>query len=224
MAERSSRSGIPRLVSFPTISSRASPKGGRRCTNAFANRRSCAGRRAEGENMSTVELLLQELEQEAQTTRRVLERVPGDRLAWKPHDKSMSLGQLALHVATVPGAIAEISRVSPFPLPKFEQPSVGSAAELLPALDRSIAKAREILGGMDDAALGKMWRVVDGDREVMAIPVGAMYRSIMLNHWYHHRGQLSVYLRQVGVPVPSIYGPSADENPFVARQPVVASA
>lgn len=174
--------------------------------------------------MSTIELLLQELEQEAQTTRRVLERVPGDRLAWKPHDKSMSLGQLALHVATVPGAIAEISRVSPFPLPRFEQPSAGSAAELVPALDQSIAKALEILRGMDDAALGRMWRVVDGDREVMAIPVGAMFRSIMLNHWYHHRGQLSVYLRQVGVPVPSIYGPSADENPFVSRQPAAASA
>src|SRR5437773_2475515 len=128
-------------------------------------------------NMSAIEMLLQELEQEAKTTRRVLERVPADRLAWKPHDRSMSLGQLALHVATVPGAIAQISQMSPFPLPKFEQPSAGSAAELVPALDQSIAKAKEILGGMDDAALGKVWRVVDGDREVMAIPLGAMYRS-----------------------------------------------
>ena len=167
--------------------------------------------------MSTIEMLLQELEQEAQTTRRVLERVPGDRLAWKPHDRSMSLGQLALHVASVPGAIAEISQISPFPVPKFEQPSATSAAELVPALEQSLAKAKAILGSMDDAALGNTWRVVDGDREVMAIPVGALFRSIMLNHWYHHRGQLSVYLRQVGVPVPSIYGPSADENPFAAR-------
>jgi uncharacterized damage-inducible protein DinB len=168
--------------------------------------------------MSTIEVLLQELEQEAQTTRRVLERVPGDRLAWKPHDRSMSLGQLALHVASVPGAIAEISQISPFPVPKFEQPSATSAAELVPALDQSLAKARTILRQMNDADLGRIWRVVDGDREVMAIPVGAVLRSIMLNHWYHHRGQLSVYLRQVGVPVPSIYGPSADENPFAARQ------
>ena len=168
--------------------------------------------------MSSVELLLQELEQEAQTTRRVLERVPDDRLAWKPHDKSMSLGQLALHIASVPGAIAEISQISPFPLPKFEQPSAASAAELIPALEESLAKARTILRRLDDADLAKIWRVVDGDREVMAIPVGAVLRSIMLNHWYHHRGQLSVYLRQVGVPVPSIYGPSADENPFAARQ------
>jgi uncharacterized damage-inducible protein DinB len=160
--------------------------------------------------------MVQELEQEAQTTRRVLERVPDDQLAWKPHDKSMSLGQLALHIATMPGTIAELSRLSPFPLPKFEQPSAASAAELVPALDQSVAKATTILRGMDDADLAQMWRVVDGDREVMAIPVGGMLRMIMLNHWYHHRGQLSVYLRQVGVPVPSIYGPSADENPFAA--------
>jgi uncharacterized damage-inducible protein DinB len=168
--------------------------------------------------MSAINALLQELEQEAKTTRRVLERVPGDRLGWKPHDKSMSLGQLALHVASVPGAIAEISQQSPFPLPRFEQPSATSAEELIPALEQSVAKARSILGSLDDAALAKTWRSVDGDREVMAIPVGALFRSIMLNHWYHHRGQLSVYLRQVGVPVPSIYGPSADENPFLARE------
>jgi uncharacterized damage-inducible protein DinB len=173
--------------------------------------------------MSTVELLLQELEQEAQTTRRVLERVPNDRLTWKPHDRSMSLGQLALHIASVPGTIAEISQISPFPVPKFEQPSATSAAELIPALDESLEKARTILRTLDEADLAKVWRVMDGDREVMAIPVGAVLRTIMLNHWYHHRGQLSVYLRQVGVPVPSIYGPSADENPFAARA-VAASA
>jgi uncharacterized damage-inducible protein DinB len=172
--------------------------------------------------MSTIEMLLQELEQEGQTTRRVLERVPDDRLAWKPHDRSMSLGQLALHIATVPGAIAEISQISPFPVPRFEQPSAASAAELIPALEQSLAKARTILRTLDDADLAKTWRVVDGDTEVMALPVGAVLRSIMLNHWYHHRGQLSVYLRQVGVPVPSIYGPSADENPFAAARQAAA--
>jgi len=168
--------------------------------------------------MSAIETLLQELEQEAQTTRRVLERVPGDRLSWKPHDKSMSLGQLALHIASMPGAIAEITQISPFPVPKFEQPSAKSATELVPTLDQSLAHAKGILRKLDDASLAKIWRVMDGDREVMAIPVGAALRALMLNHWYHHRGQLSVYLRQVGVPVPSIYGPSADENPFAARQ------
>ncbi|HEU5255639.1 MAG TPA: DinB family protein [Vicinamibacterales bacterium] len=172
--------------------------------------------------MSAIEMLLQELEQEAQTTRRVLERVPGDHLTWKPHDKSMSLGQLALHIASLPGAIAEITQISPFPVPKFEQPSAKSATELMPALDQSLARAKSILRQLDDASLAKIWRVMDGDREVMAVPVGVALRALMLNHWYHHRGQLSVYLRQVGVPVPSIYGPSADENPFAARQAAVA--
>ena len=166
--------------------------------------------------MSKIEALLQELEQEAQTTRRVLERVPEDRLGWKPHDKSMSLGQLALHVAVVPGAIAEVAGQSPFQLPGFNQPSPKNAAEIMPAFEQSIAKARSVLQQMDDAELGKTWKALNGDQEVMAIPIGALLRSIMLNHWYHHRGQLSVYLRQVGAQVPSIYGPSADENPFMA--------
>ncbi len=173
--------------------------------------------------MSTIEALLQELEQEAKTTRRVLERVPGDRLAWKPHDKSMSLGQLALHVATLPGAIAGIAAQSPFQLPQFIQPSATSAAELIPALEQSVARAREVLRTMDDASLASTWRAVDGEREVMALPVGALLRSIMLNHWYHHRGQLSVYLRQVGALVPAIYGPSADENPFLAPRPTAVA-
>ena len=172
--------------------------------------------------MSKIEELMQELDQEALTTRRVLERVPGDRLGWKPHDKSMSLGQLALHVATIPGGIAEASRKSPFPVPQFAHPSATSVAELIPALEQSCARAKEILRGMTDAELGDVWRVMDGDREVMAIPVAVLFRSIMLNHWYHHRGQLAVYIRQVGALVPSIYGPSADENPFAARQTAVS--
>lgn len=173
--------------------------------------------------MSMIDALLQELEQEAQTTRRVLERVPDDRLGWKPHDKSMSLGQLALHVATTPGSVAEMALTSPFPIPQFIQPSAGTAAELIPALEQSVTRAREILRGMDDAALGSIWRVVDGERELMALPLGAVFRTVMLNHWYHHRGQLSVYLRQVGALVPSIYGPSADENPFLAQPAPAAS-
>jgi uncharacterized damage-inducible protein DinB len=174
--------------------------------------------------MSMIEGLLQELEQEANTTRRVLERVPADQLGWKPHDRSMSLGQLALHVAVVPGTLAEIARQSPFSVPEFKQPSAASAAELIPALEQSVAKARAILSTMNDAMLADTWRMVDGNTEIMALPVGAVLRSLMLNHWYHHRGQLSVYLRQVGAPVPSIYGPSADENPFRARSASVTPA
>src|SRR5215468_10799203 len=103
--------------------------------------------------MSAIELLLRELEREAATTRRVLERVPNDRLAWKPHDRSMSLGQLALHVATVPGAVAELSQKSPFQLPQFTQPSPATASELVPALDDSITRARTVLRSLDEAAL-----------------------------------------------------------------------
>jgi len=173
--------------------------------------------------MSIIKALLLELEQEAETTRRVLERVPGDRLSWKPHAKSMSLGQLALHIAMVPGAVAQLSTQAQVPPPQFIHPEPASAAELIPALDKNVQQAKEVLRGMDDAALGRTWRVVDGDKEVMAVPVGGLLRSIMLNHWYHHRGQLSVYLREVGVPVPSIYGPSADENPFAARATAAAA-
>jgi uncharacterized damage-inducible protein DinB len=173
--------------------------------------------------MSAIQMLLMELDHEARATRRVLERVPGDRLNYRPHEKSMSLGQLALHVAIVPGAIAQLSRRSPVQVPEFKQPSPQTAAELVPALDQSLAQAREVLGGMDDASLGETWRLVDGDREVMSQPVGIMLRALMLNHWYHHRGQLCVYLREVGVPVPSVYGPSADENPFAAPRAMAAA-
>jgi uncharacterized damage-inducible protein DinB len=164
--------------------------------------------------MAMIDGLLQELELEARTTRRVLERVPNEHLAWKPHEKARTLGELALHIATVPGGVAEAASQPQFQRPFFKDPVPTSAAELLPALDESIAKAKRLLGGMSDDTLLQTWRIVDGDREILALPRVAFLRSIMLNHWYHHRGQLSTYLRTLNVPVPSIYGPSADENPF----------
>lgn len=165
--------------------------------------------------MALIDGMLQELEQETQTTRRVLERVPDDQLGWRPHERARTLGELALHVAMVPGGVAElVASPSPAQAPRFTDPSPKSAAELIPALDQSIAKAKQMLGGMDDATLTATWRLMQGDRELFAIPRVAMLRSVMLNHWYHHRGQLTVYLRELGVPIPSIYGPSADENPF----------
>ena len=165
--------------------------------------------------MPLIDGLLQELEQESQTTRRVLERVPNEQLAWRPHPKARTLGELALHVATVPGGVAQlIASPSPAQAPQFTDPAPKSAAELLPALDQSLAKARTALGGMDDDTVMATWKLMAGDREIFAIPRFALLRSIMLNHWYHHRGQLTVYLRELGVAIPSIYGPSADENPF----------
>jgi uncharacterized damage-inducible protein DinB len=165
--------------------------------------------------MTMIDAMLQELDQETKTTRRVLERVPDHKLEWRPHEKARSLGQLALHVAMVPGAVAELAASpSPVQAPQFSDPSPKSASELVPALDASIAKAKRAVGGMDDVTLMATWRLMQGDRELLALPRAAFLRSIMLNHWYHHRGQLTGYLRELGVPVPSIYGPSADENPF----------
>jgi len=167
--------------------------------------------------MKIIDGLLAELEQEATTTRRVLERIPQAHLTWKPHPKSMSLGQLALHVATVPGNVAEIAAVDTVPTPPaFIQPEAASSAELVPALTESVAKAKRALGGFDDAKMGAMWRLQNGGQDVMAMPRVAFVRAIMLNHWYHHRGQLLVYLRLLDQSVPSVYGPTADENPFAA--------
>jgi uncharacterized damage-inducible protein DinB len=164
--------------------------------------------------MALIDTMLQELEQEAVTTRRVLERVPDEHLAWKPHPKARTLGELALHVATVPGGVAFIASQPEVQRPTFTDPIPQSSAELVPALDAAVANAKNLLGGMDDAAMAATWRLLDGERVLIAVPRGAFLRSIMLNHWYHHRGQLTTYLRALGLPVPSVYGPSADENPL----------
>lgn len=167
--------------------------------------------------MSTA-ALIQEIEQECATTRRVLERVPGDQLSWRPHPKSMSLGQLALHVATSPGFITE------WALEDVRQGGVGSAppqpasvAEILSAHDDGVKKARAALSTIGDAGMERMWQLKTPEgAPVFSMPKGALIRSVALNHTYHHRGQLSVYLRLLNVPVPSIYGPSADESPRAA--------
>ena len=165
--------------------------------------------------MKMIDGLLAELEQEAETTRRVLERIPQAHLSWRPHPKSMSLGQLALHVATVPGSVAELAALDTIPEPpSFVQPEAASAAELVPTLQESVARARSALGGFDDARMGETWRLQSGGQEILAMPRAAVVRTIMLNHWYHHRGQLLVYLRLLNQSVPSVYGPTADENPF----------
>jgi len=167
--------------------------------------------------MRIIDGLLAELEQEAKATARVLERVPEAHLTWKPHPKSYSLGQLALHVATVPGNVAALAARDIAESPGFSQPAASSTGELLPALHASVARARDLLGGFDDAAMTATWRLMAGDQERLSMPRVAFVRAIMLNHWYHHRGQLLVYLRMLDVSVPSVYGPTADEaNAFVA--------
>jgi uncharacterized damage-inducible protein DinB len=168
--------------------------------------------------MSTA-AILQELEQESTTTRRVLERVPADKLGWKPHPKSMSLGQLAMHVASVPGFICEWATADVRQLAgNFGPPQPASRDEILAAHAASLEKSKAALASIGDVGLDRMWQLNTHDgQSVMAMPKGALIRSVGMNHVYHHRGQLSVYLRLLDVPVPSIYGPSADDNPFAAR-------
>ena len=162
--------------------------------------------------------LVSELEQEAATTRRVMERVPADRLDFQPHPKAMSLGQLALHVARIPGAMSRMARLDAFDAAnaKFNPEAPTSAEELLPTLEASVAEARSFLGELDEARGDAPWQLRHGEKELLTMPRFNMIRSLMLNHWYHHRGQLVTYLRTLDVAVPSVYGPTADENPFAA--------
>ena len=165
--------------------------------------------------MAIADALIGEFEQEAATTRRVLERVPADRLSWKPHEKSMSLAELAWHIATIPGNVASLAATNPAAFPEsLKLEPISSVEQLLLTFDDSVAKAKEIVGGFDDASMMENWSAAAGGKTLFAMPRIGLLRALMLNHWYHHRGQLSVYLRLLDVPVPSIYGPSADENPF----------
>ena len=168
--------------------------------------------------MPMIDALLMELEQEGQTTRRVLERVPDGQLAWRPHPKSYSLGQLGLHVAATPGRVATIASQDVFDAQAFTQSEASSRAEMLDALTEGLATARRTLSLMDDSRLMATWTLRVNGKPVMTVPRIGMLRTIMLNHWYHHRGQLVVYFRLLGVPVPSVYGPTADENPFAVSE------
>jgi uncharacterized damage-inducible protein DinB len=167
--------------------------------------------------MAIVEPLIQEIDREGATTKRVLERVPSDRLSWKPHPKSMSLGELAMHIATVPGHISgwALNDEMDFGHGRDGQPAPAtSVAEIVAAHDQSITKAKNVAQQLGDAGLTREWEGKMNGATIFKMPKIGLYRSVVLNHWIHHRGQLSVYLRMLDVPVPSIYGPSADENPF----------
>lgn len=163
-----------------------------------------------------LEPMLSEIREEAVTTKRVLERVPEDKLSWKPHPKSMSLGQLALHVASIPGSLAKLAQLEEFDASQasFEPPVPSDLKEIHAALDQSVRAAEECMNGMSETAALGTWRLTLRGKELFSKSRIGLLRSVMLNHWYHHRGQLSVYLRLLDVPVPVIYGRSADENPF----------
>ena len=160
--------------------------------------------------------MIGELQQESATTRRVLERVPPEKLEWRPHRTSMTLGQLAMHVASIPERIAQLAQREGFDASQanFEPEQPKSKAEILDAFERSVTSAEGYLSGLSSEAASQTWCLTSKGREVFSVPRSALLRSVMLNHWYHHRGQLSVYLRMLEVPMPVIYGRSADENPF----------
>jgi uncharacterized damage-inducible protein DinB len=163
-----------------------------------------------------LEPMLSEFREEAKITRRVLDRVPADKLAWRPHPKSMSLGQLALHLASIPGRTSKLAQLEEFDASQaaFDPPAGADQKQIHAAFDHSVRSAEECLGSKTDEAAVGNWRLTFRGKEVFTQPRAGVLRSVLLNHCYHHRGQLSVYLRLLEVPVPVIYGRSADENPF----------
>jgi len=163
-----------------------------------------------------LEPMLSEIREEAAITKRVLDRVPADKLTWKPHAKSMSLGQLAFHLACIPSNLTKIAPLDEFDAARanFDPPAPKDLQEIHAAFDQSIRAAEDYLNSMSEQAAKGSWRLTVNGKPGFTKPRVGVLRSIMLNHWYHHRGQLSVYLRLLDVPVPVIYGRSADENPF----------
>jgi uncharacterized damage-inducible protein DinB len=163
--------------------------------------------------MALIDPILDELTREAATTRRVLERVPSDQLGWRPHQKSKSAGELAWHIAAIPGRIARLVQEDDVDVTTVKQPPMPeTTAGIVEGFDQRVAEAKELLARLDDAALARITTMRRGDVKIFSGPKLALLRAVMLNHTYHHRGQLSVYLRLLNVPVPSVYGPTADES------------
>ena len=165
------------------------------------------------------ESLLPEFDNEMANTRKTLERVPHDKFGWKPHEKSMAMGGLATHISNLPTwAVYAIDQDSldlapeGKPLPPAELAK--SEADLLALFDMNATKARAAIAGASDEELFKSWTLMSNGNKILTMPKVAVLRNFVMNHMIHHRAQLGVYLRLNDIPVPSIYGPSADENPF----------
>jgi uncharacterized damage-inducible protein DinB len=174
--------------------------------------------------MTIGQALLPEFEQEMQNTRKLLERCPDDRWNWKPHEKSGTVGWLAGHVANMVSWLpytlqTEELDYAPVDGPSFEPPKITNRKELLAEFDKNVAEARTALAGVSDAEMMKNWKLLAGGQEIFTMPRAACIRGMVLNHHIHHRAQLTVYYRLLGIPVPGMYGPSADE-----AQPNAAAA
>ncbi|HWM91764.1 MAG TPA: DinB family protein [Thermoanaerobaculia bacterium] len=167
--------------------------------------------------MAIKDSILPEFDHELATTRRLLERVPEQQAAWKPHARSMSLGDLTAHLANIPfwGSVTmketELNFNPPGGSP-YKSPGFDSTQSVLDTFDRNTKQAREAIGAASDQDFMVPWTLKNGEQTIFTLPRVAVLRSFVMNHLIHHRGQLSVYLRLNDVPVPSIYGPSADEQ------------
>lgn len=174
--------------------------------------------------MSIAHCFLQEFEVQTPITRKFLGRLPADRLTWRPHAKSLTLGQLALHIAMVPGGILRLVKNNPAQAPgefRFAHPT--TREEILKTFDETVTLVRGMLPTFTDAQMNETWRLMFGDRIAVEQPRADFLRDVMFSHVYQHRGQLSVYLRMLDLPVPSSWGPSADEAPnFTPRGVMVA--
>ena len=170
---------------------------------------------AEAKQMRLVDPILMEIDHEAEITKRLLDIIPEDKLSWRPHPKARSLGELAMHVATLQGSVAELGQPDRVDVSMIQPDAEASSrAEVLEAFADGLKKAKNIVGSTDNTRALAEWTITKDGENLMTLPRASFWRTVLLNHNYHHRGQLSAYLRELDVPLPSIYGPSADTNPF----------
>jgi uncharacterized damage-inducible protein DinB len=167
--------------------------------------------------MSLSKLLLPEFDQENANTRKTLERVPDDKWDWKPHEKSGTLGWMAGHVATINDWTTQTLKTdqldfAPVGAPPYQPPNTRNRKELLEVFDKATSEARAALASASDDAFQKAWTLLMGGKELFTMPKYAVLRGLCFNHLIHHRAQLTMYLRELNVPVPGLYGPSADEK------------
>jgi uncharacterized damage-inducible protein DinB len=174
--------------------------------------------------MTIGQMMLGEFDQEMANTRKTLERVPNDKWGWKPHEKSGTLGWLAGHVATLPGWAAMTLQTEEFDYapvggPALQPPKTSNRTEALAEFDKAATQARAALAGASDQEMMKNWTLLGGGKTIFAMPRVAVIRGVVMNHLIHHRAQLGVYFRLLDIPVPGLYGPSADEHQPAAGAP-----
>lgn len=162
--------------------------------------------------MNLYESIIAELQHEAPTTRKMLERLPSVSLAWKPHEKSRTLGEVASHIANIPGLFIASLDADQLDRYSYEAAPVDDLSAILSTFDTNITNAFSILPSLSNERMFGSWRYTYGDKTIFELPRIAVIRGMALNHSIHHRGQLSVYMRLLDIPLPPVYGPTADEQ------------